>query len=99
MQPVKPVALFSGVLPVGTDGKADDSVPRADVSRRAPHHGDHRRPDEDRPRRGEVTVKDPLVIQVTFPRFVTQGDEMQIPVFMTNMSGGPLEVQLSSAAQ
>ena len=40
----------------------------------------------------KVTVKDPLVIQVTFPRFVTQGDEMQIPVFMTT-SGGPLEVR------
>jgi uncharacterized protein YfaS (alpha-2-macroglobulin family) len=42
----------------------------------------------------KVTVKDPLVIQVTFPRFVTQSDEMQIPVFMTNMSGGPLDISI-----
>jgi uncharacterized protein YfaS (alpha-2-macroglobulin family) len=46
----------------------------------------------------QVTVKDPLVIQVTFPRFVTQGDEMQIPVFMTNLSGGPLDVQVQLAS-
>jgi len=43
----------------------------------------------------KVTVKDPLVVQVTFPRFVTQNDELEIPVFMTNMSGGPLEVAVT----
>jgi uncharacterized protein YfaS (alpha-2-macroglobulin family) len=43
----------------------------------------------------KVTVRDPLVVQVTFPRFVTQGDEMQIPVFLTNVSGGPLDVSLT----
>ncbi|HEU4734032.1 MAG TPA: alpha-2-macroglobulin family protein, partial [Kofleriaceae bacterium] len=47
----------------------------------------------------KVTVKDPLVVQVTFPRFVTQNDELEIPVFMTNMSGGPLEVSVSLASE
>ena len=42
----------------------------------------------------EVTVKDPLVIETTFPRFVTQNDELEIPVFLTNMSGGPLTVDV-----
>ncbi|MEO8554722.1 MAG: hypothetical protein ABI678_32315, partial [Kofleriaceae bacterium] len=31
---------------------------------------------------------------VTFPRFVTQNDEIQIPVFVTNLSGGKLDIHL-----
>ncbi|MBA3499610.1 MAG: hypothetical protein H0T65_04520, partial [Deltaproteobacteria bacterium] len=38
-------------------------------------------------------------VQVTFPRFVTQGDEMQIPVFLTNVSGGPLDVSLQLVSE
>ncbi len=95
VQPVKPVALFSGVLPVGPDGKV--SVPfhvptyRGELRIMAITTG----PTKIGRAEAKVTVKDPLVIQVTFPRFVTQGDEMQIPVFMTNMSGGPLDVQVT----
>jgi alpha-2-macroglobulin len=95
VQPVKPVALFSGVLPVGADGKV--TIPfhvptyRGELRIMAITAG----PTKIGRAEAKVTVKDPLVIQVTFPRFVTQGDEMQIPVFMTNLSGGPLEVQLT----
>ncbi|HEY5944559.1 MAG TPA: MG2 domain-containing protein, partial [Kofleriaceae bacterium] len=99
VQPVKPVALFSGVLPVGPDGKV--TIPfhvptyRGELRIMAITAG----PTKIGRAEAKVTVKDPLVIQVTFPRFVTQGDEMQIPVFMTNMSGGPLEVQVTLGSQ
>ena len=94
VQPVKPVALFSGVVPVGADGTV--TIPfqipsyRGQVRVMAVVAGATRvgRAEAD------VTVRDPLVVQVTFPRFVTQGDEMQIPVFLTNMSGSPLEVSV-----
>ncbi len=36
---------------------------------------------------GEMTVRDPLVLQPTLPRFLTQGDQFQFPVSVTNMSG------------
>ncbi|HEY5926191.1 MAG TPA: MG2 domain-containing protein [Kofleriaceae bacterium] len=95
VQPVKPVALFSGVMPVGPDGKL--TIPfhvptyRGELRVMAITAG----PTKIGRAEAKVTVKDPLVIQVTFPRFVTQGDQMQIPVFMTNLSGGPLEVQVT----
>jgi uncharacterized protein YfaS (alpha-2-macroglobulin family) len=100
VQPVKPVALFSGVLPVGPDGKLTIpfSVPtyRGQLRVMAITAG----PQKIGRAEAQVTVKDPLVIQVTFPRFVTQNDKMEIPVFMTNMSGAPLDVtlELSSSA-
>jgi len=46
-----------------------------------------------------VIVRDPLVVQVTFPRFVTHEDELQIPVFLTNVSGGPLDVSLTLTSE
>ncbi len=95
VQPVKPVALFSGVLPVPADGKLT-------IPFQVPTYRGQLRvmavtasPTKIGRAEAQVTVKDPLVIQVTFPRFVTQGDEMQIPVFMTNLSGGPLDVQVT----
>ncbi|MDB4952487.1 MAG: hypothetical protein JWO36_56 [Myxococcales bacterium] len=94
VQPVKPVALFSGLVQVGPDGKVTIpfQVPsyRGQLRVMAIAAGATRIGRAD----AEVTVKDPLVIQTTFPRFVTQNDEIQIPVFMTNMSGGPLEVSV-----
>ncbi|HEY3807703.1 MAG TPA: MG2 domain-containing protein [Kofleriaceae bacterium] len=92
VQPVKPVALWSGIVAVGADGKA--TVPfqipsyRGQVRVMAVVAG----PTKIGHAEADVTVRDPLVVQATFPRFVTQNDEIQIPVFLTNMSGGPLNV-------
>lgn len=95
VQPVKPVALFSGLVPVGPDGKVTVpfSIPtyRGEVRVMAITAG----PQKIGRAEAKVLVRDPLVVQVTFPRFVTQNDEMQIPVFMTNVSGGPLDVELA----
>lgn len=95
VQPVKPVALFSGVVAVGADGKLT-------IPFRVPQYRGELRvmavvatPGRIGHADARVTVKDPLVLQVTFPRFVTQNDEIEIPVFMTNLSGGPLEVTVS----
>jgi alpha-2-macroglobulin len=99
VQPVKPVSLFSGVVPVGPDGKLTIpfTVPtyRGQLRVMAITAG----PTKIGRAEAQVTVRDPLVVQVTFPRFVTQGDEMQIPVFLTNVSGGPLDISLSLGSQ
>jgi uncharacterized protein YfaS (alpha-2-macroglobulin family) len=94
VQPVKPVALFSGIVPVGADGTVTipfqipqyrGQVRIMAITASATRVG---RAEQD------VTVKDPLVVETTFPRFVTQNDELEIPVFLTNMSGGPLTVDI-----
>src|SRR5262249_25620862 len=98
VQPGKPVAMFSGIVTVGPDGKVaiPFQVPQ--------YRGELRvmavvaTPARVGRAETRVTVRDPLVIQVTFPRFITQNDEIEIPVFLTNMSGGPLEVTVSLAS-
>lgn len=42
-----------------------------------------------------MTVRDPLVLQPTLPRFMTQGDKFQFPVTVTNMSGKDQTVTVS----
>jgi len=79
--------------------QADDPVPGAAVPRRAAGDGSGRDPARVGRAEAHVTVKDPLVLQVTFPRFITQNDEVQIPVFMTNLSGGPLEVTVALSSE
>ncbi len=94
VQPVKPVALFSGIVAVNPDGsvRIPFQIPtyRGQVRVMAVTASATRigRAEAD------VLVRDPLVVQTTFPRFVAQNDEIQIPVFMTNVSGGPLEVTI-----
>ena len=46
-----------------------------------------------------MLVRDPLVLQTTLPRFLSQNDEIQIPVFLTNLSGGPQEVKVTLTAE
>ncbi|MBI5069273.1 MAG: hypothetical protein HZB56_13645 [Deltaproteobacteria bacterium] len=99
VQPVKPVALWSGLVPVSPDGKAEVrfQVPqyRGQLRVMAVTVG---------PRRlgkasASVTVKDPIVLSTTLPRFVTHGDQLQIPVFVTNLSGAPQEVKVALQAE
>ncbi|MGE0867353.1 MAG: alpha-2-macroglobulin [Kofleriaceae bacterium] len=95
VQPVKPVALFSGLVPVGADGKV--TIPFQVPSYRGQLRVMAVTASASRVGHAEaqVTVRDPVVVQVTFPRFVTHKDELQIPVFLTNMSGGPLDIAVA----
>ncbi|HWO17227.1 MAG TPA: MG2 domain-containing protein [Kofleriaceae bacterium] len=99
VQPVKPVALFSGVVPVGADGKL--TIPFQIPQYRGQVRVMAITASATRIGRAEskVLVRDPLVVQTTFPRFVTQNDQLEIPVFLTNVSGGPLEVSLALASE
>jgi hypothetical protein len=45
-----------------------------------------------------VTVKDPLVLQTTLPRFLITGDKAEIPVMVSNQSGQDQEVTVQLEA-
>lgn len=99
VQPVKPVALWSGVVAVSKDGKAEVTFPvpqyRGQLRVMAVTAGPVRigRASVD------VTVKDPIVIATTLPRFVIENDVLQIPVFVTNVSGARQDVKVSLTAE
>jgi uncharacterized protein YfaS (alpha-2-macroglobulin family) len=44
-----------------------------------------------------VTVRDPLVVLVTPPRYLLANDRAEVPVFVTNASGASQSVTLSAA--
>ncbi len=99
VQPVKPVALWSGLVKVGDDGKATVTfdVPQyrgqlrvMAVTASAKKMGRAS---------AQVIVKDPIVLSTTLPRFVTYGDELQIPVFVTNLSGATIDVKVTLVAE
>jgi uncharacterized repeat protein (TIGR01451 family) len=94
VQLVKPVALWSGPVAV-EDGKAS-------ISLEVPQYRGALRVmvvSVDGQRVGQaaatVTVRDPLVLQTTLPRFLTDGDLFNVPVSVTNMSGKEQNVSVS----
>ncbi len=95
VQMVKPVALWQGPVEIPTSGKATVSV---DVPG---YRGELRvmAVVAERTRTGhaeaKVTVKEPIVIQTTLPRFLVRGDTAEIPVFVSNVSGKDREVEVS----
>ncbi len=99
VQPVKPVALWSGVVRVPESGKLTVKLPvplyRGKLRVMAVTAGPKRIGSAS----AQVTVSDPIVVQTTLPRFLTQGDEFQIPVFLTNMSGKKLDIDVSLVAE
>ncbi|MCK6544543.1 MG2 domain-containing protein [Myxococcota bacterium] len=99
VQPVKPVALWSGVVAVPASGKVSVGfdVPQYRGSLRvmAVSAGKKRMGSAS----ANVIVRDPLVLQTTLPRFLSYGDDVEVPVFVTNMSGSPQDVDVKLVAE
>lgn len=99
VQMVKPVALWSGPVTIPTSGKV--TVPfdipgyRGELRAMVVVAGPDRMGHADK----AVTVRDPLVLQTTLPRFLTDGDVAQIPVMVTNMSGADRTVSVRLRAE
>jgi uncharacterized protein YfaS (alpha-2-macroglobulin family) len=98
VQPVKPVALWSGQVQVGSDGKATVSfdvptyrgaltVMAVSASPKRMGHA-----------AAEVLVRDPLTIETTMPRFLAKDDLIEVPVFVTNLSGQKRDVDVQLVA-
>lgn len=99
VQPVKPVALWSGLLPVPPSGKVD-------VRFQVPQYRGQLRvmavavgPKRIGRASAQVVVRDPLTLQATMPRFLIYGDTVQIPVFLTNVSGKAREVTVALSTE
>jgi len=99
VQMVKPVALWSGIVEVPRSGKATVSfdVPgyRGELRVMAVSAGTKRMGHADQP----VTVRDPIVVQTTLPRFLIEGDEAVLPVFVSNVSGKARDITVALAVQ
>jgi uncharacterized repeat protein (TIGR01451 family) len=99
VQMVKPVALWSGPVEVPKSGKVTVQL---DVPG---YRGELRvmAVVTDAQRVGHadtaVTVRDPLVLTTTLPRFLSRGDIAEIPVMVTNMSGKARDVEVRLQAE
>ena len=99
VQMVKPVALWSGPVEIPESGKVTVSldVPgyRGELRVMAVVTDAQRVGHAD----AAVTVRDPLVLTTTLPRFLSRGDVAQIPVLVTNMSGKARTVEVRLRAE
>jgi uncharacterized protein YfaS (alpha-2-macroglobulin family) len=92
---VKTVSLFSGVVTVGADGRATVPLEVPDFNGRlrlmavawtksAVGSSDF-----------DMTVRDPVVTQVTLPRFLAPGDEAQVTLSVHNLDGPEGEYRIA----
>lgn len=99
VQMVKPVSLWSGLVEVPESGKTTVTfeVPqyRGRLRVMAVSGGLSKVAHADT----TVTVRDPVVVQTTLPRNLVQGDQAEIPVFLTNVSGKARDVTVSLTAE
>ena len=97
VQPVEPVALWSGLVEVPASGRL--TVP----FELPPYRGELRvmavtaSPKTMGRAEARVTVADPIVVQATVPRVLAFDDRVEVPVQVTNLSGGRREVEVSAA--
>ncbi|MFN0063555.1 MAG: alpha-2-macroglobulin family protein, partial [Myxococcaceae bacterium] len=99
VQPIRPVALWSGWVKFDGAGRARVKLKlptyRGAVRVMAVTAGEARVGSAE----ALVRVTDPLVLMSTLPRFVTQGDAVQIPVFVTNLTGQAQDVRVQLSAE
>jgi uncharacterized protein YfaS (alpha-2-macroglobulin family) len=98
-RPVKPVALWSGVIRLNKNGTAtvNFDVPsfRGELRLMAVAAGKKRIASAE----SRVTVSEPIVIQPTTPRFLAMGDQAEIPVFLSNTTAEAKKVEVSIKAE
>lgn len=94
VQPIEPVALWSGLVEVPRTGKTTVSFDlpqyRGALRVMAVSAGASKMGHAS----SEVIVRDPLLLQTTLPRFLLKGDSLQVPVFLTNLSGATQDVRV-----
>ncbi|MBM74354.1 MAG: hypothetical protein CMK59_03040 [Proteobacteria bacterium] len=92
---VKPVALWSGIVDVPKNGELSIPFTVPEYSGKLRAMVLTASPNRFGTAQGHVLVRDPLTLQATLPRFISKGDQFQVPVFLTNLSGADQEVELS----
>ena len=92
VQMVKPVALWSGLVKADANGKVKASFDVPGYRGKLRVMVVTANKDRIGAASTNVTVKDPLVLQTTLPRFLITGDEAEIPVMVSNQSGKDQQV-------
>lgn len=87
VQPVKPVALWSGVIAVPASGKVEIKLEVPQYRGKLRVMAVAANAERVGAAEASVIVRDPLVLQTTFPRFLIGNDRFVVPVFITNMTG------------
>ncbi|RMH16870.1 MAG: hypothetical protein D6696_17250, partial [Acidobacteria bacterium] len=99
LETVKPLALWSGLVEVPASGELslrfDLPAYRGAVRVMAVTAGRKRLGHAE----ARVVVRDPLVVQPTLPRFLVRGDELRVPVMVTNLSGERRRVSVRLEAE
>lgn len=99
VQPVKPVALWSGIVDVPESGRVmipfDVPQYRGSLRVMAVAAGKKKMGSAS----ANVVVRDPLVLQTTLPRFLSFGDNVEVPVFVTNLSGKAQAIDVRMTAE
>jgi uncharacterized protein YfaS (alpha-2-macroglobulin family) len=98
VQMTRPVALWSGMLEVPSNGKLtiplDIPTFRGRLRVMVVAADAHRMAGAS----ASVVVRDPLVLQATLPRFLSRGDRIRLPVFVTNTTPDDRDVVVTLAA-
>lgn len=94
--PIKPVALWSGLIEL-VDGHATVKLDIPDYNGKLRLMAISASPGRVGSAEASVSVRDPLVVLVTPPRYLLANDRAEVPVFVTNASGASQSVTLSAA--
>jgi uncharacterized protein YfaS (alpha-2-macroglobulin family) len=92
----KPLALFSGIVTVGADGTAEVAFDIPDFSGTARVMAVAWSKDKVGRASGDVTIRDPVVLTATLPRFLLHGDHGTMHLNIDNVEGaaGDYRVEL-----
>ncbi|MTW17406.1 alpha-2-macroglobulin family protein [Rhodoplanes serenus] len=92
-----PVALFSGVVPVGPDGKAEVTFDIPAFAGTVRVMAVAWSADKVGRASTDVTVRDPVVLTTTLPRFLLTGDRSTVQVELDNVEGKGGDYRVTAA--
>jgi uncharacterized protein YfaS (alpha-2-macroglobulin family) len=84
-----PVALYSGLVTIGKDGSADVSFDMPDFAGTVRVMAIAWSRDKVGQASADVTVRDPVVLSATLPRFLLPGDRSSVHLDLDNVEGQP----------
>jgi uncharacterized protein YfaS (alpha-2-macroglobulin family) len=97
LKAIRPVALWSGPVKIGDNGKATVgfNLPMFRGALRIMVHttGKQRLGHAE----AELLVRAPLNLQTSTPRILSHKDRVEVPVFVSNLSGKPQQITLTAA--
>lgn len=99
VQAIEPVALWSGLVPFDQDGRATVTLPVPAYQGRLRVMAVAAGPSRSGSAEARVTVRDPLVVMATAPRFLVAGDRFVMPIRLTNGTGRAGEATVRVATE